>query len=226
MAQLPRRDGETQAPPDLLTMTPVRPNFLPDKRLLPLRSALDEHLGKIAASITPEIFPGLCDAMILKIMNDAFSAVSAQEGSIWIIDQARQNLVVSYNSGARADEIVGFKQPLSASIVSMVVANEHGFVENEVFKNSVHSPKLDERLKTVTYAMIAAPFYYLNACRGVISCVQLIDAAMRDTVLTKSSQKPRGFGIKDLAVIQSAASIMKNLIDYKLLKITVGWNQQ
>ena len=66
---------------------------------------------------------------------------------------------------------------MSEGIISLVVASEHAFVENQVYKNKSHSAALNKKLGKTTYAMIAVPLYFLNQVRGVISCVQLLDVA-------------------------------------------------
>jgi hypothetical protein len=148
----------------------VRPNFLPNQQFVSLAPVLQEHLGRIAASITPENFAGLCGPQIRRILEKAFAEARADAGSIWIVDAQRENLVVSLNMGADADKLIGFRQPVRSGIVSMVLANEHGFLENQVYKNAAHSRSVDDYLHTTTFAMVAAPFYLLGACRGVNCC--------------------------------------------------------
>jgi hypothetical protein len=95
-----------------------------------------------------------------------------------LLDQEKQHLVAAFNSGANADKIVGFKQPLNKGIISLVVASERAFIDSNVYKNSNYSAVLDEKLHNTTYAMIAVPLYFLNEVRGVITCVQLIDVLL------------------------------------------------
>ena len=161
-------------------ITATRANFLPEPRFVPLRPALQEHLAKLGAAITPENFLSICDEMLLKLLKEAFARISADEGSIWLLDPEKQNLVVAFNSGPDTDKIMGFKQPTTKGIVSLVVASEHAFVENQVYKNAKHSATLDKKLQKTTYAMIAVPLYFLNEVRGVISCVQLLDVVVHE----------------------------------------------
>ena len=109
-----------------------------------------------------------------------------------------------------------FKQPLNAGLICMVFAGEQPFLENEVWKNAQQSKLLDTMLETRTCAMIAVPFYFLQACRGVISCVQLQPAG-------STRAEPPGFNAKDLASIQRMSALVSELIEYRLLSRTVGW---
>ncbi|HVF71802.1 MAG TPA: GAF domain-containing protein [Chthoniobacterales bacterium] len=206
-------------------MKASRANFLPEQRLAALRPALQEHLAKLGAAINPENFLSICDEMLLKLLKDTFARISADEGSIWLLDSEKQHLVVAYNSGPNTEKIMGFKQPVSQGIVSLVVASEHAFVENQVFKNAKHSATLDKKLQKTTYAMIAVPLYFLNEVRGVISCVQLLDVMVHDGQAAATGETPSGFGPPELNAIQTIAAVVRDLIDYRLLGTAVGWNR-
>jgi hypothetical protein len=203
----------------------TRPNFLASERFLPLRSVLQDHLQRMAATITPENFPAICDDRIWRLLNDSFKRAGADEGSVWIVDSEMKHLVISYNSGPQAETITGFRQSLDEGIVSLVFANEQSFVETEVFRNAQHSGILDDKLGVTTYAMIVVPFYFLNECRGVISCVKLMEATARAGKLVPKGALPGGFDLNDLATMQNAVLIIRDLIDYGLLKTAVAWNQ-
>jgi len=44
------------------------------------------------------------------VLRDAFDRVGADEGSLWLLDAQKENLVIAYNTGGgTASEIVGFK---------------------------------------------------------------------------------------------------------------------
>lgn len=201
----------------------VRANFLPEQRFIPLRPALQEHLAKIGDAITPGNFLSICDEMLVKFLTETFERVCADEGSIWLLDEEKQHLVVAFNSGPNADKIVGFKQPLNKGIISLVVATEQGFIENNVYKDAKYSAELDNKLHNTTYAMIAVPLYFLKQVRGVISCVQLFDVLVQQGEPVPVGKAPQGFKPEHLIAVQSAAAVMRELIDYRLLGTAVGW---
>ena len=201
----------------------TRLNFLPDERFAPLRAPLTERLRRMADLITPENFPSLLDFRMTNLLRDVFAAVKADEGSVWILDQPRAHLVVSYASGPHAAGIAGFKQPLSAGIVSTSFISEQGFAENEVYRHELHSKILDEKLHVTTYAMIVVPFYLLNACRGVISCVQLINVRHEEGKSVPMNETPPGFGMDNLDAVKRAALVLTDLINYRLLRTAIGW---
>jgi hypothetical protein len=202
----------------------IRPSFLPNERFLPLRSILQDHLQRIADAITPENFPGICTDPIWWLLKNSFKQAGADEGSIWIVDSEQKDLVISYNSGPKAANLIGFRQSLGEGIVSLVFANEQSFVEKEVYRNTHHSGKLDDELGVTTYAMMVVPFYFLNECRGVISAVKLMEITASGGKLLPNGPLPSGFDLNDLSTLQNAAQIVRDLIDYRLLKTTVAWN--
>src|ERR1043166_4351952 len=179
----------------------TRANFLPEQRFLPLRPALQEHLTKVGAAISPENFLSICDEMLLKVLNDTFERIAADEGSIWLLDQDKKTLVATYNSGPNSEKIVGFRNPLSEGIISLVVASEHAFVANQVYKNKSHSAALNKKLGKTTYAMIAVPLYFLNQVRGVISCVQLLDVLVQEGQAAPVGRAPPGFSPRALTAV-------------------------
>jgi hypothetical protein len=206
-------------------MITSRANFLPEQRFLPLRPALQEHLTKVGDAVKPENFISICDEVVLKFLRDTFERIGAHEGSVWLIDHEKRALVATFNSGPNSEKIVGFENPLSAGIISLVVASENAFVENQVYKNANHSNVLGRKLGKTTYAMIAVPLYFLNQVRGVISCVQLLDVVIEKGQAEPTGKTPPGFTPRDLNAVQTAAAVVRDLLDYRLLGTAVGWNR-
>jgi hypothetical protein len=130
-----------------------------------------------------------------------------------------------YNTGPKANKIQGFKQPLNKGIVSLAVATEQAFVENNVYKNAKHSPILDHTVGRTTHAMIVVPLYFLSQIRGVISCVQLLDVLIEKGKAIPTENPPPGFTPADLGVIETTAAAIRNLIDYRLVGTAIGWTR-
>lgn len=195
----------------------ARLNILPDERISSLTPSLENRLLSVGEQVKPENFPSLCDGMIRHVLEQGFSLAGADSGLVWLLDEARENLVPCYGIGEAAEKLVlSYHQSLREGIVSMVMMSEQPFVENEVFKNALHSKIVDMKLHQQTYAMIAVPFYFLRQCRGVISCVQLKRPDSEEI-------DPPGFRAEHLHAVQRAASVVTELIDYRLLRQTVQW---
>jgi hypothetical protein len=63
--------------------------------------------------------------------------------------------------------------------------------------------------------MIAVPLYFLDACRGVVSCVQL-------KVPGSSEPDPPGFDESAQVKLTHAAAVFGRLLDYQVLRATIG----
>lgn len=194
-----------------------RLTILPDPRFAEISSNLAARLQQVAASVEPDNFSSLLDSMMKDVIEQGFRDVHADEGTIWLLDAAREHLVPAVNTGPNAPTIVArFRQPLSAGLICMVFASEQPFVENEVFKNARQSKLLDELLQVRTDALMVVPFYFLHGCRGVMSCVQL------GVPGSPVPHRP-GFSADDLDGLQRMAVLVSRLLEYRLLSQTVGW---
>jgi hypothetical protein len=182
-----------------------------------LQPVLAERLERIAANIHAEQFAGLLDPLMRQVLEQGFAEAGAHEGTVWLLDAPRQHLEPAHNTGPRAHELVGkFNQPLGVGLISMVLASEQPFLENEVWKNQQQSKLLDARLQLQTCAMIAVPFYFMRACRGVVSCVQLQPAGA-------DTPPPPGFDPGHLQSVQRAVTLLSQLIELRLLSRAIGW---
>ena len=195
-----------------------RLTLLPCDRFTPLLPVLRESLALTGQSITAENFASILDGTMRQLMHFAFQEAGANEGTIWLVEESTRTLVPAYNTGPSSERLVGrFKQPLSAGLISMVFASEQPFLENQVLENSGQDKSLDSLLRVQTLAMIAVPFYFLETCRGVVSCVQLRMPG------TNQPASP-GFDERDKARVVHAVMTLGRLIDYRLLQAALGHN--
>ena len=195
----------------------MRLNILPEPAFVELRPALLDRLARVGAGLQAGQFQALMEPGRAELFRKGVAEASAHEGTIWLVDAAGEYLAPVFNTGPRAEQFVGqFQQPLNAGLISMVFASEQPFLENAVLQNPEQSKLLDALLAVETTAMIAVPFYFLEACRGVISCVQLRPTG-------GPADGPAGFRPQHLAGIQRTASLLSQLIEYELLSRVVGW---
>lgn len=192
-------------------------NLSPDPAFLNLLPVLSGRLARLGEEIHAEEFTELLDPLMCEIIRQGVAEAGAHEGTIWLADATGKHLVPAFNTGPRADKIVGqFKQPLNAGLISMVFASEQPFLENAVPHNATQSRLLDSLLQVETTALIAVPFYLLQACRGVISCVQLTQPG-RATPGSPEFRRPH------LTCMERTASLLSHLIEHEILSSIVGW---
>ena len=198
----------------------ARLNILPDPAFVQLRPELLDRLARVGAGINARQFGELLDPLMKDVFRKGVAESGAQEGTIWLVDEAGKYLEPAYNTGPRAEEFVGhFKQPLNTGLISMVFASEQPFIENAVPQNPSQSKLLDSLLQVQTTALIAVPFGFLHACRGVISCVQLTQPG-------STGPDVPAFRPQHLAGIQRTVGILSQLIEHELLSVIVGWKCQ
>jgi hypothetical protein len=191
-----------------------RLTFLPHPEMEPLLGDLERRLKEMAAMIDHATYTHFQDRLMEQILREGFTRAGAAEGSVWLLDENRENLVPVFNTGPNADELVGrYRQPLKAGIVSMVAVSEQSFCENRVWENADQDKTLDEKLKVLTYAMAVVPLYYASDLRGVVSCVQLF---------AEGENEPCGFTPDSLQQLELAVEVLSKLIDHRLLRAAIG----
>lgn len=196
----------------------TRLNLLPDSAFLKLRPELTKRLTRIGAELDAEQFAALLDPLMLNVLHHGVAEAGAQEGTLWLADEAGEFLVPAYNTGPQAKKFVGqFKQPMNEGLICMVFCSEQPFLENDASKNPNQSKLLDSLLKVETTALIAVPFYLFHTCRGILSCVQLRRPEEAGAAANR-------FHAKDLAGIQRTSSLLSQLIEYQLLSSAIGWS--
>ena len=193
-----------------------RLTVLPDERFLALRPVLRERLREAARSLAGGAFTEFFDRAMRSLLVDGFGRTGAHEGTVWLLDEAREALVPRFNSGPNAAEFVGsYRQSLRSGMISMVVAMEQPICENDVFKNEQQDKTLDQKLAVRTWAMLAVPFYYVGELRGVITAVQLVPA-------DNGTPEPPGFRPEHLDKLQLTTALLGRLIESQLLALCLG----
>ncbi|MHA3775014.1 GAF domain-containing protein [Verrucomicrobiota bacterium sgz303538] len=190
-------------------------SVIPDGLLSEFKHSFERQL-RAAASALDEDFASYFDRNLREMVIAGLTAAEADEGTIWIIDAARETLLPVFNSGPHAAEFVGrFRQSLRSGMISMVVATEQPMCENDVHMNQRQDRTLDSQLGVQTCAMIAVPFYFAGELRGVLSGVQLRSPG--DTL-----PKPHGFAWEHLLVLQRTATLLGRLIEHRLMLRILG----
>ena len=179
-----------------------------------LRSAVRLRLSQAAAAITPEAFASLLPLHCKYFLGWLLGYVGADEGTIWLADVEGKNLVPAYNTGPRAEDLVGvLRQPMGEGLVALVFANGQSFVENDVYKNVDHSKRVDHALGQRTEAMMIVPFNFLGDIHGVISCVVLGET---------TGEKSRQFTAEQLEFFSFQSRVFEALFQNSVIERLFG----
>lgn len=194
-----------------------RNQFVADERFAPLVGPLEDRLLRAVELVGAENVRALWGHRAEELLCNTAAQVGAHALGVWLRDRDNQHLVLAFNAGAGGMTMPEqVRQPITEGIISLVLHSEQPFLENHVQKNAQHSKLVDLALHQHTEAMIVVPFYLQNQCRGVLSCVQV----RRDDLPQAAGS---GFDMNHLAAMQLAASLLGDIIDYQLLRITLGW---
>jgi transcriptional regulator with GAF, ATPase, and Fis domain len=173
---------------------------------------VEQFLESWIRSNSPRDLAGLLDPISTDLLCDSFVRVGGCEGTVWIADSEESHLVAVYNSGADAESMLGFEQPIGSGIISMVYAQQQPYCENDILASAGHDDTLDRKIAKHTRAMIVVPFYFAFALRGVISCVQL----------EESDRNEHGFTSADVQQLSRVANVVERLINENLLSSILG----
>lgn len=164
------------------------------------------NLAQSASAALLELHNLRCTEGISGILRRAFSAVGADEGTIWLLDEKQEALVPVWSSGPYGERFVGIHhQPLTAGLMSLICVTEQAICENAVYQNAQQDPTLDRLLGVLTCAMIAVPLRFRDAIHGGISCVRLKPA-------NASAPEPPPFSTADFALVTDAVREVERLI--------------
>ena len=188
---------------------------VPPPAIAALRPAILAHMRELGEHAT-SAFDSLFDSHLQNVLRGCLQRVGAHEGTAWLIDDSGEFLVPRFNTGAKSADFVGsFRQSLKSGMISMVVATELPICENNVCGDGRQDPTLDRKLGLETCAMLAVPFYFAGALRGIISGVQVREAGMNVPM-------PKGFSRDDLEALQCCAHVLSRLVEHRLLLATLG----
>jgi hypothetical protein len=193
-----------------------RLGIVPDKRLLALAPHLSQWLETTGDGITPKTFEYLVDGLMERLLRSMCLMCNASATAIWIVSQEEKALIPVWNS-SQAEFVNTYRQPLDRGIVSMVFSTEMPFLETSPQTNIAFDPTLDTQLNNRTNAIMAAPFYFLRACRGVISSVQLAGG--------NEPPREREFAAHDLEHLDMVTTIVGGIIDRRILETYIGFGE-
>ncbi len=194
-------------------MTSLQTKLLRHPGLCDAAKELEKHLDSWIEATPPAQLVELVDQASLALLCDAFLQVGGCEGTVWLLDEKAGDLVAVFNSGVDADSLIGFRQPLGQGIISLVFVQQQPYCENDIQASEGHDDTLDRKISKHTTAMIAVPFYFGFGLRGVVSSVQLEEAA-----------GPRdGFSFGDVETLSRVSNMIERLINESLFSSALGF---
>jgi len=174
--------------------------------------ACEQRLDEAARELSPENLGELLGPSGRELVSVTVAALPADSASIWLVDADRTRLIVSHVE-PRSD-ILHQEQSLDRGLISLVLGSEQSICENQVYAHAHHSKAIDQKLGTVTCAMIAVPFYVGGVLRGVLSCVRLKDEP--------EAPDPPAFSAANMNRVKRLSSAIEHLLNYRILSGILG----
>jgi hypothetical protein len=194
-------------------------DFVLDARLGPLARALRDATLTTADRLDSREVDTLLGPLGRQALVQCFAGVGADEGTLWLVNQERTELIPAYSTSERAEQWVTLhRQPLDRGIVSMIFATEQTFSESELQSHPDHDATLDRRLGVMTTAMIGTPFVFGERVRGVMTCVRLVD---KDELQRGDPSRRRPFGSDAAAVVELTSTLLGRHIDLTLIELAL-----
>ncbi len=179
--------------------------YRPDPELQLLTPRVAQHLHARGGLVDGPWLRSEQPRLARECLVAAFVHCGADEGTVWLLHDGA--LVPALNSGAHAARLIDtFRQPVSRGIIGMVAVTEQAYCENDVADDTRRDGTLDALLEVQTSAMMAVPFVFAGAVRGVVSCVQFVQDAPR-----------RGFAPAHLDQLEREVHVAGRLLDLALL---------
>ena len=190
--------------------------LLPDSRFAPMAPVLMERVESFGAKLTAENFTGFLDALMGRMMVDAFRDSYAGCGGVWMVDAARERLIPAHILGATGMGLWDWRPAVTEGLAGMVWATQQPFCGNEIQRNARHDRSLDAALQATVHSLILVPFYIARQIRGLVVAVQ----AQRP-----GGPAPHSFSPESLEEMDLLATCLGRLIDYRLICAATGYEE-
>ena len=146
------------------------------------------------------------------LLKHTLTEIGGHEGSIWIIDEKKQQLVTCYNTEELARHV---SQDLGSGLVSKAFNEETPIHHKGLKRYHDSSSSVDEKLAQKTQHQISVPFYVGGKLCGAVSVVQLSSDFHSDP----RKDVPWGFSDDALPAVAATATVIAEGIEKKWSKL-------
>jgi hypothetical protein len=176
---------------------------------------LERRLEMTGRHIAAGNLGSLLDALMRRMLLDAFDDARAHEGLVWLLEPGARELTVAWQTGAATRNWTGsMRLPAGSGLQGLVLASQQAHCANQLYANPQHDRELDRRIGGILCAEIIVPLYIARQLKGLVVALQVKpDDAAED---------PDGFDLQCLEEIELLAASFGRLLDYRLLCTALG----
>jgi GAF domain-containing protein len=115
--------------------------------------------------------------LIEMIVETAAAVIGARAGSLFLIDFAADELVFEVAIGPEAEQIEGFRMPMTQGIAGLVATSGQPMAVSEARENPQVFREIGERVKHHPESILCVPLFYGDRVIGVFEMIDKIGAA-------------------------------------------------
>lgn len=186
--------------------------WLPDADIVAAVPKIRDRVARRISTLATDrsYFDKFVDAPLRRMFALTLNAISASEGTLWVLNEEAGELVPRHNTGPEAETLIlKYRQPLDRGIISTVLVTQRGVSEKLVYQNLAHDPTVNELLGNCTVHMIALPWFIGGDPAGVVSAVKLKQSSEMD---------PPPFDVASFDRMGDFAQLLGGMISARLLE--------
>src|SRR5205085_1579333 len=109
--------------------------------------------------------------LLPQVLVDAVEGLSAEAGSLWLIDDTGEHLVCQSATGGTADQLEGTTIPLGAGIVGAVAATRRAEIISDTCDDPRFLFQVDHQTGFTTRSMVCVPVICRGECLGALQVI-------------------------------------------------------
>src|SRR5512141_1624379 len=109
--------------------------------------------------------------LIEMIVETAAGVIGARAGSLFLIDPATDELVFEVAIGPEAEQIEGFRMPMTQGIAGLVATSGQPMIVSEARENPQVFREVGERIKHLPESILCVPLFYGDRVIGVFEMI-------------------------------------------------------
>ena len=184
------------------------------------------------------------ESLLQGIVQSAVGLLTCEAGSLFLLDEATDELVFRVATGPVADKLVDRRVPASYGVAGKAVRTRSPVVVNDVHASADWSPETDQYTGFVTHSLMALPFLVKEKVIGVLEMVNKQDdssftnddqellssfagqaaIAIENSRLYASTDQALNERVEELSVLQHIDRELNTSLDTEhAVKITLDW---
>lgn len=222
----PRESGR-QATLAVATGRPPEPAPTPSAPLSQDVTVLQRQVTKLRfLHRLAQDFADIKDVQLLMdtIFDRVIGAVSAQAGSLWLLDRNSHQLVCRVARGPTADRVLGIKLEFGTGVVGWVVQHGEADVVLDASQDHRHAKSVDQSSRFQTHSMITVPLKLGELVMGAIQVINKVVDVEGDGREPPSDGTVIRFDDDDVEILKilggQAAMAVQNAQRLQRLKLT------